>query len=130
MQTRLKGLLPSAVALSVMVTAIAADTTASSAAPIRSIPGATSLQNDMVQDVRWRGHRHGGAVAAGVIGGLALGAMLGAAAAAPPPPPPVYYEPDYGPDDDWLAYCASKYRSFDPATGTFMGYDGIRRPCR
>lgn len=128
MQTRLKGLLPYAVGLSVMVTAMAAGTTTSSAAPIRNIPGVSSLQNDMVQDVRWRGRRHGGAVAAGVIGGLALGAMLGAAAAAPPPP--AYYGGPYGPYDDWYAYCASKYRSFDPATGTFMGYDGIRRPCR
>jgi hypothetical protein len=69
-------------------------------------------------------------VAAGVIGGLALGAMLGAAASAPPPPPPAaYYEPDDG-DDEWLAYCASKYRSFDPASGTYLGYDGLRHPCQ
>lgn len=31
---------------------------------------------------------------------------------------------------DWNAYCASKYRSFDPATGTFLGYDGKRHYCR
>ena len=40
---------------------------------------------------------NGGAVAAGVIGGLAVGTMLGAAAAQPryygPPPAPVYVEP-------------------------------------
>lgn len=37
----------------------------------------------------------GGAIAAGIIGGTALGVMVGAAAAnaAPPPPPPVYYPP-------------------------------------
>jgi hypothetical protein len=37
-----------------------------------------------------------GAVAAGMIGGLALGALAGSAiagAAPPPPPPPVYYAP-------------------------------------
>jgi hypothetical protein len=28
-----------------------------------------------------------------------------------------------------LAYCASRYRSFDPASGTFLGYDGLRHPC-
>lgn len=43
----------------------------------------------------------GGAVAAGVVGGLALGALAGAAAAhaAPPPPPPPYpyYAPAYAP---------------------------------
>lgn len=31
---------------------------------------------------------------------------------------------------DWNAYCASKYRSFDPASGTFLGYDGRRHYCR
>jgi peptidoglycan/LPS O-acetylase OafA/YrhL len=31
---------------------------------------------------------------------------------------------------DWNAYCASKYRSYDPASGTFLGYDGKRHYCR
>ncbi|MEJ8571066.1 BA14K family protein [Microbaculum marinum] len=31
---------------------------------------------------------------------------------------------------EWNAYCASKYRSFDPATGTFLGYDGKRHYCQ
>jgi hypothetical protein len=35
--------------------------------------------------------RDGGAVAAGIIGGLAAGAIIGSAVAAPPPP--VYYAP-------------------------------------
>ena len=38
----------------------------------------------------------GGAIAAGVIGGMALGALAGSAAAgayAPPPPPPAAYYP-------------------------------------
>lgn len=43
----------------------------------------------------------GGAIAAGVIGGMALGALAGSAAAGgfapPPPPPPVYYAPAYAP---------------------------------
>ena len=46
----------------------------------------------------------------------------------PPPPPPAYYGPvSYGPPPwtpDWYAYCATRYRSFDPGTGYFMGYDG------
>jgi hypothetical protein len=25
--------------------------------------------------------------------------------------------------------CAQRYRSFDPASGTFLGYDGRRHPC-
>jgi hypothetical protein len=38
----------------------------------------------------------GGAVAAGILGGLAAGAIIGSAVAAPPPPPPprVYYAPE------------------------------------
>jgi hypothetical protein len=27
------------------------------------------------------------------------------------------------------AYCARRYRSYDPASGTYLGYDGIRHPC-
>jgi hypothetical protein len=27
------------------------------------------------------------------------------------------------------AYCAQRYRSYDPASGTYLGYDGIRHPC-
>jgi hypothetical protein len=42
----------------------------------------------------------GGAIAAGILGGTALGFIAGsaaAAAAAPPPPPPPYYAPAYAP---------------------------------
>ena len=47
-----------------------------------------------------------------------------------PYPPAYYYGPGpYGPPD-WEAYCFSRYRSFDPYSGTYMGYDGVRRPCR
>jgi hypothetical protein len=33
-------------------------------------------------------------------------------------------------DSDWETYCSAKYRSFDPSTGTFLGYDGLRHECR
>ena len=26
-------------------------------------------------------------------------------------------------------YCARRFRSYDPATGTYLGYDGVRRAC-
>jgi hypothetical protein len=26
--------------------------------------------------------------------------------------------------------CAQRYRSYDPASGTFLGHDGARHPCR
>lgn len=31
---------------------------------------------------------------------------------------------------EWNAYCAGKYNSFDPATGTYTSYSGKTRPCR
>jgi hypothetical protein len=34
-----------------------------------------------------------------------------------------------GSEQDWLAYCTARYRSFDPASGTYLGYDGERHPC-
>jgi hypothetical protein len=30
----------------------------------------------------------------------------------------------------WLEYCAAKYRSFDPETGTYVTYSGEVAPCR
>ncbi len=32
--------------------------------------------------------------------------------------------------DAWYRYCAKKYRSFDPNSGTFQPYEGRRRMCR
>lgn len=32
--------------------------------------------------------------------------------------------------DDWLDYCASKYRSFNPRTGKYRTYSGEYRTCR
>lgn len=97
-----------------------------------------------------RHHGHGGNAAAAAIIGLGVGAIIGGAIASDryyyaPPPPRVYYAPPpppqppyYGPvayapppwTPDWYAYCDSKYRSFDPRSGTFMGYDGLRHFCQ
>lgn len=95
-----------------------------------------------------RGGYGGGAVAAGVIGGLAVGALAGAAIAGSQPgyyaPGPYAYGPGapvaygpgapvgnvYGHDPNWVNYCASKYRSFDPASGTYLARDGNRYVCQ
>jgi hypothetical protein len=92
----------------------------------------------------WRGghgHWHGGRwwpAAAGFAAGAALGsyAYYGA------PYYDDYYYGDYGPDyyetgvtvgvpagGDAVAYCESRFRSYDPASGTYLGYDGLRHPC-
>ncbi|HUI20253.1 MAG TPA: hypothetical protein VLZ74_04340 [Methylocella sp.] len=44
----------------------------------------------------------GGAVAAGILGGTALGFLAGTAAASAPPPPPVYYAPPPPPPRCWF----------------------------
>jgi hypothetical protein len=100
--------------------------------PIRSADLAAATQ------VRWRGHGGGGAaIAAGLMTGLIIGGLV----AAPPyydgPYPyyyPGYYAPRFvGPIDygapGWEAYCFSRYRSFDPISGTYLGYDGRRHYC-
>ena len=28
-----------------------------------------------------------------------------------------------------VSYCAGHFRSYDPATGTYLGYDGDEHPC-
>lgn len=70
----------------------------------------------------------GAAVAAG-IAGLAVGTIVGAAASGSGTT--TYYRGSPEPwTSEWYAYCSSKYRSFDPSSGTFLGYDGRRHFCR
>jgi hypothetical protein len=28
-----------------------------------------------------------------------------------------------------VAYCAQRFKSYDPRSGTYLGYDGRRHPC-
>ena len=74
----------------------------------------------------YRRDRGGDALAAGAVG-LAAGALIGSAIAsqaqAAPPPPPGTVDPIVA------AYCARKYRSYDPVTGTFMANNGMRYVC-
>ena len=44
---------------------------------------------------------------------------------------PGYLEPvpQVAEEDDALAYCERTFRSFDPASGTYLGYDGERHAC-
>lgn len=59
--------------------------------------------------------------------GFGAGVLLGSALAAPRYYAPRYYAPAYG---NRNAYCAQKYRSYNPYTGTFTGYDGRQHYCR
>ncbi|AWM86998.1 BA14K family protein [Microvirga sp. 17 mud 1-3] len=73
-------------------------------------------------------HNNGAAVAAGVAGiaagALIAGAIANSAQAQPAaPPPPGTVSPSVA------AYCAKKYRSYDPVTGTFLAHNGMRYVC-
>ncbi|HET7848513.1 MAG TPA: BA14K family protein [Pseudolabrys sp.] len=40
----------------------------------------------------------------------------------------VYGAPVYAASDD-VQYCMQRFRSYDPQSGTYLGYDGERHPC-
>ncbi len=64
----------------------------------------------------------GDALAAGALG-LATGAIIGGAIANSQAQAAPAYR------GNAAAYCAQRFRSYDPASGTYLGYDGIRRSC-
>ncbi|MDX3926833.1 MAG: BA14K family protein [Shinella sp.] len=114
---------------------------------------ATTLSTVGVAEARDRyWHRHHGNDWALGAAGLAAGVIVGSAIANSgpryyrPEPRPVYVEPDYYPvrrvyrervvvdsyepwSAGWYEYCSDRYRSFNPRTGTFVGYDGLEHFC-
>jgi hypothetical protein len=96
---------------------------------------------------QYRGYApgQGGGYATGAgVAALATGALIGGAIASqnqayyPVETYPVYSDPGYVYSDaapvvynngDSVAYCEQTYRSYDPASGTYLGYDGFRHPC-
>ncbi|WP_411032894.1 BA14K family protein [Shinella sp. BYT-45] len=108
------------------------------------------------RDGYWRGdgyrhhRRHRGdrdALIGGALG-LATGMIIGGAIASQPryDERRVYVEPEYYPEPErrviyrpapsyepwtqsWYEYCSRRYRSFNPDTGTFVGYDGREHFC-
>jgi hypothetical protein len=71
----------------------------------------------------WR-HRDRGWYGPALGAGFAAGALLGGALAAAPR---AYYRP--GVTADEIAYCSQRFKSYDPSSGTYLGYDGNRHPC-
>jgi hypothetical protein len=96
---------------------------------------------------RWHGGHggwHHGGGWGGALGGFAAGAIIGGALASGPYYGPGYaYDYDYGPDYAYApgpvviersgggaeAYCEQRFRSYNPATGMYLGYDGEHHPC-
>jgi hypothetical protein len=39
------------------------------------------------------------------------------------------YSPGYSTAGNSSSYCQQRFRSYDPASGTYLGYDGKRHPC-
>ena len=65
---------------------------------------------------RGGGHRggDGGAAAAGALFGIFLGSMIAASEAQ---------------RQQAIEYCMRRYKSYDPNSMTYLGYDGVRHPC-
>jgi hypothetical protein len=137
-----------AVALALPMAAISSSQ-AAPLAPSQSLAAThVGTGNSLLTEIQWRrhgyGYRRGWGPGAGVGIGLAAGALIGGAIAAGsnpyyygpgyyggpayyPAPAPVVVAPGYGGDAE--AYCMQRYRSYDPASGTYLNYDGNRYPC-
>ena len=74
-----------------------------------------------------RGRGWGGGVVPGIIGGAIIGGMLAGPRYYGPGPYYYDYEPGYG--GNAVGYCMQRFKSYDPGSGTYLGYDGLRHPC-
>jgi hypothetical protein len=80
--------------------------------------------DDRYRDWYRRHHRDSNDAAAAALFGLGVGALLGGTVTG------AITGGGAGVDrTDHVARCAARYRSYDPASDSFMGYDGIRRRC-
>jgi hypothetical protein len=117
------------------------------AAPVNgsAIKNATPSNVETVQFRRWGWGVGAGLVAGAIVGGMLASPYYGYGPYGPyygPGPyyagPGPYYPAPYvagpvvrpGPAySSAVAYCARRYRSYDPRSGTFLGFDGLRHPC-
>ncbi|TQF28187.1 hypothetical protein UNPF46_27815 [Bradyrhizobium sp. UNPF46] len=132
-----------------MLVALVVATTPWLAAPVTAAPLTSPLMlrstvAPSVETVQYRRGWHGGyrggagiGIGAGIAGALIGGAIIGATRPygyyGYGPGYPGYYGPVYvAPPPyvgDAVAYCAQRFRSYDPYSGTYLGYDGLRHPC-
>lgn len=116
---------------------VAAPFTMPGAASALPVQGAVALQQsapqDLVEQVQWRrdnrrgwnnrwdrrdrrSYRRG---YGGVGAGFAAGAIIGGAIAAQQAQASANVH----------TYCSQRFRSYDPRSGTYLGYDGLRHAC-
>ncbi|GLH76604.1 hypothetical protein SSBR45G_15120 [Bradyrhizobium sp. SSBR45G] len=100
--------------------------------PKTPISSGSVVNGSNVIEARWRGggwrhghrgygghHRYGRGYGWGpAIGGLAAGAVIGGAIAN-----------SRAQAAETNAYCSQRFKSYDPSSGTYLGYDGQRHPC-
>lgn len=92
-----------------------------------------------IETVQWRGRGWGGpgwGFGAGLLGGAIVGGMLASPYYYGPGPyyygpGPYYPAPGYvaTPPGNAVVYCMQRFKSYDPRSGTYLGYDGLRHPC-
>jgi BA14K-like protein len=123
------------------------------AAPLSSSLGLQNAVAPSIETVQyrrgWRGgyYRHGGIVGDGLgLAGAGIGlagAIVGGAIVGATQPyryrydgygPGYAYAPGYVAVSPYaggseVGYCQQRFRSYDPASGTYLGFDGLRHPC-
>jgi hypothetical protein len=138
----MKNRLPTLAAAALFAMSIVPFANNASATPVADALALKNAAPTNIETVRWRhrGWRGGGwgpGIGAGLLGGAIIGGMLAApyygyddpyyAYEPGPYGPGPYYSPGYG--GNAVAYCMQRFRSYDPNSGTYVGYDGLRHSC-
>lgn len=120
--------LKASLALALLAGAVVFPVGSGSATPFSNLAnaiGASQQDGSMFTDVQfrryrgYRGRRGGdGAAAAAIIGGLIIGGIIASEASR-----------SRGYYDNATAYCMRRFKSYDPYSRTYLGYDGYRHPC-
>jgi hypothetical protein len=126
-----------AVGAAVVLTCGSPSATPLSSAVGGTAPNARAAEGAPLVDVQYR-RRRSGAGAGAFIAGAIIGGIIASQ-------PGYYYDPYYGYPyyhypyrpyyrpyvyyDPAIAYCMRRFRSYDPYSRTYLGYDGRRHPC-
>ncbi len=123
-------------AMALIAGSLAVATVPASAAPLMATSSPVAAKSN-IEQVQYRhgwhghrgygyghrgyyGHRHGGWGAGAALGGLAAGAIIGGAIAS---------SQAQAQQNDAVAYCSQRFRTYDPASGTYIANGGVRRSC-